>query len=400
MRTLQALAAVAAVSLTASLASAAGILVNPSFESGGSGNPSDNAAIKGWRHSTWSGTTSSARTGKDGNNVYFQWYNATVETSPALRPNAKPGQQFNLSFLWGVESGTTLWDDSYAHIDFYDAAGVLAGTHQVTLSRGPANSTMQAYNTTATAPAGTASVGVRMRTRNGTGNALNFDNAVLTRVTPTGAVKYGFGAAGAANMSPTINDAGFSAGSLTAGAGVSASNSDFATNLTSGGTDRPGLSIASSSTASSIADSVLGDDYVQFEVAPAAGYEMDLTSVSFDSLLQAAASGNFTGTIQVRSSLDGFASSLGEVSRTFNAAYADAVTPWYWDSLALDASFENLTAPVQFRLYVADSSDAATSAVLMDNISVVGTVTVVPEPVTASVLAIASTLLLGRRRRA
>ncbi|NJL31176.1 MAG: hypothetical protein HC898_05840 [Phycisphaerales bacterium] len=182
-----------------------GILVNHSFEANtGFGGASDNVSIRGWQNLNGSGTANSPRTGKDANNYYYQWSNSTLRTSPGLRPNAQPGQQFNLSFLFGIESGTTLWEDSYVYIDFFDTGGTLISSHQHVLPRTPADSVLSTRNANATAPANTAFVGVRLHSRSLSGNAVNMDRVLLNRVTPTGIVSYNLGAVGSHSWSPVV----------------------------------------------------------------------------------------------------------------------------------------------------------------------------------------------------
>ncbi len=390
---------------------ASGILVNPSFEANtGGNNASDNVTVRGWQNLQWSGTSSGARTGKDGNNYYFQWQNATLRTSPGLRPNALPGQQFNLSFLFGIESGTTLWEDSYVYIDFFDTGGALLSSHQHVLPRTPADSVLSTRNANATAPANTAFVGVRLHSRSLSGNAVNMDRVVLNRVTPTGIVSYNFGAVGSHSWNPVVTGTNLSALAITKGAGLDGNSpggnllvntSEFVGTMTSAGVDRPGMFVRTIGTAATVDDAVAGNDYIEFSVNPDVNYALNLTGVSFDSLLQFNQNGTMTSTIQLRSSVDGFASSLGQVTRSLTSAYgagADAVTAWNYDMLTLGSGFESLTGPVQFRLYFADNIDLESGVVRMDNIQIHGSTALIPEPASLALLAMGSLLTMSRRR--
>lgn len=390
----------------------AGILVNPSFESGGSGNASDNSVLRGWQHLQWSGTSNSARTGKDGSNYYFQWGGHTVLTSAALRPNAVEGQQFSLSFLWGIESGTTLWDDSRVFLDFYGASGLISSA-QYNLTRTPADSVLRPFSTSAVAPAGSQTVGVRLATGSIGGNAINFDNVVLRRVTPVGAVHYDFGAVGAHTLDPTVAGTHMTATAITRGTGLSGNSgggnalvttSEFTGSLADAGVDRPGLFVRSSGTAATVADAVTQGDYLSFEVTPDTGYALSLTALNFDSLLQNGTTATtLSSTIELRSSLDGFVGTLGQVTRSITAYGSGdptAVTPWNWNSFALGPAFAQVAGPVEFRLYFADNLDVDSTVVRLDNVAVIGDAVVIPEPAALGVIVCGGLLVLRRGIRA
>ncbi|NJL32445.1 MAG: PEP-CTERM sorting domain-containing protein, partial [Phycisphaerales bacterium] len=164
---------------------------------------------------------------------------------------------------------------------------------------------------------------------------------------------------------------------------------------------RPGMFARTIGTAATVDDAVANNDYIEISVSPDVNYALNLTGVSFDSLLQFSQNGTMTSTIQLRSSVDGFSSSLGDLTRSLTSAYGagvDAGTPWNYDMLTLGSGFDNLTGPVQFRLYFADNIDLESAVIRLDNIQIHGSTALIPEPASLVLLAMGSLLTLSRRR--
>jgi hypothetical protein len=82
------------------------------------------------------------------------------------------------------------------------------------------------------------------------------------------------------------------------------------------------------------------NDYYQFGVTPSNGYAMDLDEIDFSERR----SGKGVITVDLRSSLDGFASSLW-----LTTLPGDTLTYRY--SIILPSAFEDLTSPVTFRFF-------------------------------------------------
>lgn len=118
---------------------------------------------------------------------------------------------------------------------------------------------------------------------------------------------------------------------------------------------------------------------------------MNLTSLSFN---YRASNPTSTSTIDVRSSAtgDSFATRVGGVVGFNNTTFVS-------QSVSLTgAAFQGLTAPVEFRLYIFDSSTSTTRFTQIDNVVLAGTA--VPEPTTGALLAGAAMMLVFQRRRA
>ena len=143
-------------------------------------------------------------------------------------------------------------------------------------------------------------------------------------------------------------------------------------------------------------------------LAPAAGYELNLSSLQFDASRFFSVDGvpSATYLAAVRTNLDGFAADVGAVSWTATPGTSDFVT------LSIDLSaamFQGLSAAdlagvggsVKLEFFFAMTSDPAILGVnsFVDNIAVSGTSSV-PEPASALLLATALVSLAGFGRRA
>lgn len=213
------------------------------------------------------------------------------------------------------------------------------------------------------------------------GFAMSSQGAILA--------KYSFDSS---SMSSFDDDAGnltSTASSLSNGAGVTSINS-------STGNPAPGRAIPGSETASNTeAGAVDADDYLQFTLTPAAGYQLNLTTLSLDF-------GSSYNTqprgFAIRSSLDGYTGTIYNLSLPANSDSTSAVFN-YSTSLGA-AQYQNLTDPVTFRIYAFDNATGTTSYLRFDNITLEGAVTAVPEPTGALLLGVAvCPLLLIRGRR-
>lgn len=134
----------------------------------------------------------------------------------------------------------------------------------------------------------------------------------------------------------------------------------------------------------------LSTRYFEFDITPVAGYQVsfdDFTYVGFATL-----SGGSTvapDILQLRSSLDSFATEIPGANLLGTTIDLS------------DASFQNITSPVNFRLYIqsSDSSANPSSTYSLDSFAFNGTVTAVPEPSSVAFLAIGGAGLAWRRRK-
>jgi hypothetical protein len=146
-------------------------------------------------------------------------------------------------------------------------------------------------------------------------------------------------------------------------------------------------------------------DYLSFSLTPAAGGTLDLTALSFSGYRLGA--GTTTGTVEVRTSLDGFASALNIFNTsTFTAGTTQTLTAPPATGFFVDvgsALFDNIDDNgVEFRFFFTGSVGGPPNRRnVIDDVTVTGTATAVPLPAPLLLLgsAIAS-LGLNRRRRA
>ena len=217
--------------------------------------------------------------------------------------------------------------------------------------------------------------------------------------------------AAASARATTIADFTFSEGSIYAIASSDADPNSTATFVLNGplgssvdGNPGPGLTV---SLPFSNAGELYGSGIVQ--LTPAAGHELDLTSLSFDAsqFLDASGISSATYLAAIRSNLDGFASDLGTFSWTA------LTSPPGFTNLSLDltgAAFQGLDAAalagvggsLQLEFFFAMTSSPAIAGVnsVIDNVVVNGTTPAVPEPAAGVLLGAAALGCLARRRRA
>ena len=184
---------------------------------------------------------------------------------------------------------------------------------------------------------------------------------------------------------------------------------DVSTNATAGGfTSGPGVNpiiIASTdvmfaSEGQGMSDGGVDDmqgavaagDYFGFTVNADVGFELGLTSLTFD--IGRALRG--TQDYAVRSNVDGFAE---------NIVFANDVIPL--DTLAPQlvdlsgAAYQGLES-IELRIYFDDrvNNSPSSSATYIDNVQLNGDVTAIPEPSSSIILGLAAALSVLRRRRA
>jgi hypothetical protein len=174
-------------------------------------------------------------------------------------------------------------------------------------------------------------------------------------------------------------------GSLTIGSGVSASNTnDFFS--------------ANGFNTTSLAAAISGGDYLSFTITPAAGYALNISSVSFNTGVSTAVT-NFNAALL--SSVTGFNSAGALHSYSF----ATTTPPAQSITLSGTAALQSVTGALEFRLYGwRDSSGTSTFRLRTlsgNDLVVTGSVSAIPEPGTYAVLLGAAALAGAaiRRRR-
>jgi hypothetical protein len=140
------------------------------------------------------------------------------------------------------------------------------------------------------------------------------------------------------------------------------------------------------------ADSVSGNRYFQFTITPDSGYQLDLTSLTFDVARGGASTPR--GWV-LRSSVDGFASDIATDEILTQQPTFTAVSV----GLA-GASYQGLTGDLTFRVYGYMPSQGPLIGLYFDNLSLNGGVSLVPEPGEYAAVAAAGLLAwAGWRRR-
>ncbi|MCH7226807.1 GDSL-type esterase/lipase family protein [Haloferula sp. A504] len=114
-----------------------------------------------------------------------------------------------------------------------------------------------------------------------------------------------------------------------------------------------------------------GTSYIEFTITAVGGYSLHLTELAFDYYVQAAQAGS-QFTFEVRSSLDGFVSSI---PGNYSANPATVGTPYESATLDLSGGSYDGLASITFRLYATSSAPPLFTDILRwDNITVSGSV--------------------------
>ena len=141
------------------------------------------------------------------------------------------------------------------------------------------------------------------------------------------------------------------------------------------------------------------EDYFSVTIGANAGYEMDLTSMTFR--FGYSSSGG-TGNVKtyLTSELDSYASILG--SKELTVPGASGVTYPGTQPVTVDlsgAQFQNLTGVTEFRFYFSDNLNNNDVIHRLDDVVLNGTVSAIPEPGTIGLISAAGVSLLYIRRR-
>ena len=139
-------------------------------------------------------------------------------------------------------------------------------------------------------------------------------------------------------------------------------------------------------------------DYVMFTVSAAAGYEMDLSSLTLNVVRGGT---SLTRGYYIRSSIDNYAADLVGQANIPTTNSEGAGGSWLAQSADLSAiaGMQDAIGPVTFRIYAfVDGGGTADSAINFDDITVNGAVSAVPEPGALALFAGSSVILLRRRK--
>jgi hypothetical protein len=220
--------------------------------------------------------------------------------------------------------------------------------------------------------------------------------ATVDSVSATVLANYDFTTASRASTDTDTNTA---ASTFDGGPGFQTAGVDNSTIDALHGSPAPSVAIDSTFTdGTSQTQAITANDFYTFTLSPVAGFKFSLTSLSFDY-------SNYSGTTTfptenffVRTSADNFANNLAgavTVASTTSGTFANANI-----SLTGNASLQNVTGPLEIRIYIYDSTNTAGRGALLDNITVNGIATMVPEPSTWMLTVIGAIALLSIGRSA
>ena len=140
--------------------------------------------------------------------------------------------------------------------------------------------------------------------------------------------------------------------------------------------------------------------YFTFTLTPKAGVTYNLTSLTFDAAfyeITGISNGGTTNYV-IRSDVLGYATDIASITE---AGQTTTTPTFHGKTVDLSgASYQGIGATATFRIYVWDSITAGSRVSAIDNLTLNGTITPVPEPSSYSVMAgVAAVAFAGLRRR-
>lgn len=130
------------------------------------------------------------------------------------------------------------------------------------------------------------------------------------------------------------------------------------------------------------ATTVAAEDYMTFTVTPATGYELDLTSLSFEfSLSRDNTSPDIVypadNSVFVRSSVDGFATTIPSSTGTRTLATSGSTYPTTALTIApslTGSAYQSIKTTVEFRIYIYDDQTTSQLISRIDDVQLTGDV--------------------------
>ncbi|WP_309380564.1 hypothetical protein [Cerasicoccus frondis] len=182
-----------------------------------------------------------------------------------------------------------------------------------------------------------------------------------------------------ATTSPNIS--GANVDTQNASFGTPSGSSVIGTSGNGGGNVYYGLENAAAS--DSEATAVSNNMYSQFTLAPADGFSIDFTDLSFSYGGTSPAANSYTANFIVRSSADNFTSTLGTFTQSVPAASSNPTFAASPATISL-SGFEPTTEATIFRIYAFVTLDGGETFNVqerprIDNVQITGEVTMIPE---------------------
>ena len=143
-------------------------------------------------------------------------------------------------------------------------------------------------------------------------------------------------------------------------------------------------------------DALSSDSYAWFRVTPQAGMAMTLTSIAFD--VRPDGSGPDSFIVSIIDVTSGLSSQMGGVLMHSDQTKFDGGRKTWETLFASSDSLLSLIGTQEIRIYGFDAAQSNRD-VLLDNVSLFGTVFSVPEPSLPSLLSLSGVFLVCRRRR-
>lgn len=193
----------------------------------------------------------------------------------------------------------------------------------------------------------------------------------------------------------TSSDANVTAGDFTAGSGISTLSG-----ISSSGNNAYARSNGTTGTTVGFSFASANDDYFSFLVTPDSGYEMDLTSLTFDY--------GYSSTSNSGGQLRAYVTTSDDSHATFESFFTNTATvtgSTVFDTAATvdlsGAEFQDITSPLELRIYLSDEYNLNDVIHRIDNVSLNGSVSAVavPEPSSMALCGLGAGFLLMRRRR-
>lgn len=189
------------------------------------------------------------------------------------------------------------------------------------------------------------------------------------------------------DLSATTEDANLTASGITFGSGIAGADAGY-----SGSSNSlyARASVTHPDNQIDLSKAITDNDYFSFTVDVDSGFEMDMVSFSFD--LGYTRNGSFEGKqfrAYLLTDIDGFTAGdlLGFDTVDVDINGASLQYPNATASISLSGTqFQNITTATEFRLYISDNTGSTDYIHRIDNVTLNGTVSAIPEVETFALL--------------